>query len=85
MSLLVESWKNQDLKKMEALTFEESGNIQQQDYFDKLYFKRNKAMTEKIKGYLGQEENFFVIVGSGHLVGDKGILALLKKAGYHVE
>jgi uncharacterized protein YbaP (TraB family) len=42
-------------------------------------------MTEKIKGYLGQNENYFVIVGSGHLVGDKGILALLNKAGYTVE
>jgi uncharacterized protein YbaP (TraB family) len=85
MDIIIDSWKNQDMKKMEELTMEGIENANQKDYFDKLYFNRNITMTEKIKGYLGQAENYFVIVGSGHLVGDRGILALLKKAGYNVE
>lgn len=85
LGTLIESWKNQDMQKIEALTMEGIENENQKDYFDKLYFKRNIAMTEKIKGYLSQNDNYFVIVGSGHLVGEKGILSLLKKAGYTVE
>jgi uncharacterized protein len=75
MDSLIESWKNQDMKKLEEITMEGSEDINQKDYFNKLYFIENIAMTEKIKSYLGQGENYFVIVGSGHL----------KKAGYNVE
>lgn len=82
---LIISWKNQDLQKLEELTLEGIDNDNQKDYFEKFYFKRNLAMTEKIKSYLGQNENYFVIVGAGHLVGEKGILSLLKKSGYPVE
>ncbi|HBF39384.1 MAG TPA: hypothetical protein DDW50_18950 [Firmicutes bacterium] len=85
MDGLIESWKNQDMRKFEEIAMEGIGNINQTDYFNKIYFNRNIAMTEKIKSYLGQDENYFVIVGSEHLVGEKGILALLKKAGYTVE
>ncbi len=85
METLVESWKNQDMEELEAIVLEGIEDDDQQDYFDKLYFNRNIAMTEKIKSYLGQNENYFVIVGAGHLVGEKGILALLEKAGYTVE
>jgi uncharacterized protein YbaP (TraB family) len=85
IDVLIESWKNQNMAKMEQINMEGIENESNKDYFDKLYFKRNIAMTEKIKSYLGKNEDYFVIVGSGHLVGEKGILALLKKAGYMVE
>ncbi len=85
MENLFASWRNQDMKTFEAIVMEGIEDDSQQDYFEKLYFKRNIAMTEKIKSYLGQNENYFVIVGAGHLVGEKGILSLLKKAGYSVE
>ncbi len=82
---LVESWKNQDIQTLEAITMEGIENDSQKDYFEKFYFNRNLAMTEKIKSYLNQNENYFVLVGAGHLVGEKGILTLLKNAGYSVE
>lgn len=82
---LVESWQNQDIKRFEAITMEGIEEDSQKDYFEKFYFKRNIAMTEKIESYLDQNEDYFVIVGAGHLVGEKGILALLKKAGYSIK
>lgn len=82
---LITSWKNQDMKTLEALTMEGIENDDMQDYFDKFYFKRNLAMTEKIKGYLEQNDNYFIIIGAGHLVGAKGILSLLNQAGYQIE
>lgn len=82
---LIDGWKSQDMKKLEELTMKGSDDPSQKDYFDKFYFIRNLAMTEKIENYLDQNEDYFVIVGSGHLVGEKGILSLLKKAGYSVK
>ena len=41
-------------------------------------------MTEKIKGYLEEEGTFFVIAGAAHMVGEDGIVALLRNEGYTV-
>ena len=42
-------------------------------------------MASKIEDFLKTKETFFVIVGAGHLVGEKGIVETLKTKGYVVE
>jgi hypothetical protein len=42
-------------------------------------------MTSKIQGYLNSGGTYFVIVGSGHLIGERGVVELLKAKGYEVE
>ena len=42
---------------------------------------RNRAMTVKITGMQSRGGTYFVVVGAAHLVGDKGIVALLEKRG----
>ncbi|KAF0241903.1 MAG: GumN family [Planctomycetota bacterium] len=44
---------------------------------EKMIDDRNVAMTKRIEGYLAEKGPHFVVVGSLHLVGDKGIVALL--------
>ncbi|MFH0911225.1 MAG: TraB/GumN family protein [Planctomycetota bacterium] len=51
----------------------------------KLFDERNLDMAEKIEGYLRSDRSHFVVVGSGHLLGEKGILALLHAREYTVE
>ena len=46
---------------------------------------RNKNMASKIEDFLKAKETYFVIVGAGHLVGEKGIVEILKKKGYQVD
>jgi uncharacterized protein YbaP (TraB family) len=41
-------------------------------------------MTDKIKSYLEKEGDFFVVVGAGHLVGERSIVDLLRAEGYTV-
>jgi len=53
--------------------------------FDALFTKRNATMAAKIEGYLKETGEFFVVVGAGHLVGEKGIVELLKRKGFPVE
>ena len=42
-------------------------------------------MTSKIEGYLNAGGSYFVIVGAGHLIGERGMVELLKSKGYIVE
>ncbi|MDY4228553.1 MAG: TraB/GumN family protein [Prevotella sp.] len=55
-----------------------------QEYLDKLVFNRNADWMGKIP-QLMQERPTLFCVGCLHLLGDKGVLALLRKAGYTVE
>jgi uncharacterized protein len=42
-------------------------------------------MVAKIEGFLKTGQTYFVVVGSGHLVGSKGIVNVLKEKGYMVQ
>jgi len=53
--------------------------------YDKLILERNRNMASKIDDFLRTKETYFVIVGAGHLVGDQGIIEILKRKGYLVE
>lgn len=52
-----------------------------QDGLEFLLDKRNVNWVEQLKKIL-PGNNVFVAVGAGHLVGNKGLIALLKKEGY---
>ena len=53
--------------------------------YQKLVLERNKKMASKIEEYLKEKETFLVIVGAGHLVGNQGIIRLLKEKGFLLE
>ena len=75
-------YKNQQLAAMEKLiTKSEFGG---EKYDDILLNNRNKNWVGQLKNIMSKE-SVFVAVGAGHLVGEKGLLNLLKKEGYTVE
>jgi uncharacterized protein YbaP (TraB family) len=47
--------------------------------------KRNRAWLPRLERFLNTAPTEFVIVGYAHLVGEDGLLRLLKKKGYKVE
>ncbi len=49
-----------------------------------LLWGRNRRWVEKLKVLMPQQ-SVLVCVGAGHLPGDKGLIALLRGAGYIVE
>ena len=53
--------------------------------FKKLFTDRNLTMADKIARFLETESSYFVLVGAGHLIGDDGIVALLKEKEFSVE
>ncbi len=86
MKNLISAWKQGDEDLMHELLFEDilNENAAIIALYKKLYFQRNIKMVASIKNYLKQEGGYFVIVGAGHLIGDKGIVQLLQNAGYRV-
>jgi hypothetical protein len=60
------------------------GNPEMMPLMNRLFFERNRKMTSKIKELLKGDRTCFVVVGAGHLVGDKGIIELLKQGQYNI-
>jgi len=51
---------------------------------DRWFTSRNKRWLAEIKKLIGKNENIFIVVGAGHLVGRDGLVELLKKQNYNI-
>lgn len=79
---MVQVYKNQQLNKMGALfTNSEFGMEDNQDI---LLDRRNQNWVTQLKAIL-PKQSVFIAVGAGHLVGEKGLIKLLRKDGYTVK
>ena len=78
---MVNVYKSQQLEKIERL-FSQS-EFGMEEHQDILLDDRNKNWVGQLKTIM-LKESVFVAVGAGHLVGNKGLIALLKKEGYTV-
>ncbi|MGE5237179.1 MAG: TraB/GumN family protein [Chloroflexota bacterium] len=82
---LLRVWRNGDVRGLESLLGKSAANEHgMSSIYEKLFSARNAQMTSKIEGLLRMRDTCFVIVGAGHLVGEKGILEALKRKGYSV-
>ena len=87
MADMVRYWKAGDEKKMNKLLFEDVLNKYPAftKIYDSLIYQRNHQMVSKIDEMLKQQGSYFVVVGSGHLIGEKGIVNVLKEKGYKIK
>lgn len=83
---LIHAWTSGDTKSMESIiTKSIKEDKRMSSIYEKLIYERNRNMASRIEEFLKTKETHFVIVGAGHLVGNKGIIEILKRKGYHVE
>ena len=75
-------YKSQQLAAIEALFSKTEFGMQAHE--DVLLYNRNRNWVKQLKTIM-QTEPVFVAVGAGHLVGTRGLIALLKKEGYKVK
>ncbi len=81
---LLNAWKNGDNETLNTLV---TLNIKKYPELKNLYYKlideRNFGMVKKIEDFLSVgNKSYFVVVGAAHLVGENGLINLLKKKGY---
>jgi uncharacterized protein YbaP (TraB family) len=79
---LIQAYKDQDLSILEELT--KSTDMGIANFTDILLYNRNQNWVEKLKTIL-PDRSVVIAVGAGHLPGDKGVINLLRKAGYTVK
>ncbi|NLO18944.1 MAG: TraB/GumN family protein [Ignavibacteria bacterium] len=81
MDSLVYAWQNGDIEFLEELLSSESAvlSIGGDEMSFKLNDERNFQMLEIIEKYLESNEKYFIIVGAAHLVGENGLINLLRE------
>jgi uncharacterized protein YbaP (TraB family) len=83
---LVDAWQSGAVESMEkTVTKSFTEDRRFSGIYDKLIKKRNRSMALKIEGFLKTNGTCFVVVGAAHLLGERGIVQLLKGRGYSVE
>ncbi len=82
MEMLSKAYRQQQLDKLEEYTKQEDMGVA--NFTDLLLYQRNENWVEKLKALMASK-SLVVAVGAGHLPGDRGVINLLKKAGYKVD
>ena len=70
----------------EGMSEEEAAEVRRllDNYNHAMYTERNSAMAEAAIDYLEDGKSVFYVVGQAHMLGEDGIVALLRKSGYTV-
>lgn len=80
---VLKAYNNEDINKLAHLTKTDTTQAMYR-HLDKMLYDRNKNWIPRIQDFIEQQPTFFG-VGAGHLAGEKGIIALLRKEGYTVK
>ena len=81
LNQLIEAWHRGDEDKLGRMIEEEKASP---EVYQAVYFDRNMKWLPKVESFIGKDENYLVIVGVGHLVGEDGLVKLLKDKGHTV-
>jgi len=79
--VLTDAYRKQEINKMDELTKDDPSIG---GFTDILLYDRNANWSKKLQDLM-QNNSLVVAVGAGHLPGKKGVLNLLRQAGYTVE
>lgn len=82
---MFKAWKAGDVEKLDELTLKDIRKPEYKPLYKTLFVERNKKMFHKIQGFLKTDATYFVVVGSGHLIGKGGVVQLLRAKGVKVE
>ena len=86
MATMIQNWKKGDAKGLDQLVRKTAlDNPKLEPVMKKLFDDRNVKMISKIEKYLKSDRTFFVVAGAGHMVGEKGLVQLLRDKGLEVE
>jgi uncharacterized protein len=78
---VVRAWERGDVRELERLFREEAAESPQ--LMRLLTTERNRKWLPRIAALLGDDHDDMVVVGAMHLIGDDGLVALLKRQGYN--
>ncbi len=82
---VIAAWRRGDAQAIDSLLNDSFRSLtNSQELHARLLTDRNAAMVRKIEELVNGGGEYFVVVGAGHMVGDEGIVARLRRNGYQV-
>ncbi|MCH1930892.1 TraB/GumN family protein [Shewanella sp. A25] len=84
---LISAWRSGDETLLDGLMQEQFGEQGGDEMLDKMLWQRNHTMADgiiKLLDTAAVKAPLFVVVGAGHVVGDKSVVQRLKQAGAKV-
>jgi uncharacterized protein YbaP (TraB family) len=80
------AWRCGDAPALESvLDGMQSADPELQPFYEATIFARNETMARGVEEVVAESDRAFIVVGALHLVGARGIPALLEQAGFEVE
>jgi uncharacterized protein YbaP (TraB family) len=83
LDAILNAWSTGDMDKLEDTILKSFKEFP--DIYRTLITERNKKWMKRIESFLGEKENYMLVVGAAHLAGSDGLVELLKKKGCTVE
>lgn len=83
METMVDAWQIGDVPTFEGLILD--GFVDFEEAYDALLAQRNQNWMPSIESFINQQEDYLVVVGAAHLVGEDSVVQLLQDKGYVVE
>lgn len=83
---IYQAWLRGDAQALDRLllTQDRDSHPEFEAIYRRFFDDRNHAMAAQLTTMLAGNGHYFVVVGAGHLVGEEGIIALLRQAGFTV-
>lgn len=83
---LFDAWRCGRDEELEMIIIEQYGdNLEgHEEMMEDVIFERNVMMANRVEALLKRPGTYFLVVGAGHMVGDRGIPAELRKRHYDV-
>jgi uncharacterized protein YbaP (TraB family) len=83
MDELINAWRNGDVDFMEETML---ADMQQYtELYEVIVAERNRRWIAAINEYMTHDDDYLIIVGALHLVGDEGVPSLLRKQGTEIK
>ena len=80
---ILDAWKTGDIASLEKLLLKSFAEYP--ELYGKFITARNIAWAEKLTKMLQEKKTVMVVVGAGHLPGEKGLINLLEQKGFAIE
>jgi uncharacterized protein len=80
---IIKAWSNGETQKLDELLLESFKDYP--ELLNQLIIQRNKNWVPMIDEFLNHKGNVLVVVGAAHLIGNKGVIEMLREKGYVIE
>jgi uncharacterized protein len=83
---LARAWARGDDKEVERIVYRSMAESPKlSTYYERMLFGRNESMAQRLASLARDGKLRFVVVGAGHMVGERGVPVLLRDYGFRVD